>query len=69
MRIARFSNGAADRVGVVVGNDIASVTFASTTIDLIAQWDALRSEIEAPACLPPGPHKSQRGDPLLNRTA
>ncbi|MFT3723254.1 MAG: fumarylacetoacetate hydrolase family protein [Hyphomonadaceae bacterium] len=47
MKIARFNDGADDRIGIVMGKEIAPVTFAGTMIDLIANWGALRSTIDA----------------------
>jgi 2-keto-4-pentenoate hydratase/2-oxohepta-3-ene-1,7-dioic acid hydratase in catechol pathway len=59
MKIAAFDDSGVARIGVVVGNEIAPVPFAGSMIDLIADWDALRSETEAAA-------KAAKRVPLLS---
>ena len=51
MKLATFSANGQIRTGIVVGDSIIGTGVAGTMIDLIAQWDVLKPELEAKAAV------------------
>ena len=51
MKLATFSANGQIRTGIVVGDNIIDTGVAGTMIDLIAQWDVLKPELEAKAAV------------------
>lgn len=51
MKLATFSADGQIRTGIVVGDSIIDTGVAGTMIDLIAQWDVLKPELEAKAAV------------------
>ena len=51
MKLATFSADGQIRTGIVVGDNIIDTGVAGTMIDLIAQWDVLKPELEAKAAV------------------